>query len=270
MVMFQGACVVTARTAPAVEGQAKANAAAPSPGLGAACVAWRQTGACSATGPREPGNDKACDASIEPGWSGFCECVGGVVGADCNHPRNNCSNVCRQALWAEALPPAPARPGAACVAWRQTGACSATGPREPGNDKACDASIEPGWSGFCECVGGVVGADCNHPGNNCSNVCRQALWAEAPPPAPARPGAACVSWRQTGSCSATRPREPGNDKACDASIEPGWSGFCECVGGVVGADCNHPRNNCSNVCRQALWAEAPPPAPARPDAACVS
>jgi hypothetical protein len=225
------------------------------PPPGAACLAWRQTAACAANGPREPHNDKSCQAAIEPGWSGFCECVGGVVGANCGHPRNDCSSVCRQAFWSEAPPPPPPRPGGACVAWRQTGACAATGPREPGNDKPCHVEIEPGWSGFCECAGGaIIGANCGHPRNNCSNVCRQAFWSEAPPPPPPRPGAACVAWRQTGACAATGPREPHNDKPCHVEIEPGWSGFCECAGGaIIGANCGHQRSTCAEACRAGGW-----------------
>ncbi len=255
--MLHGACVVTAPAAPPPQGPAQAQATGayglpPAPPPGAECVGWQQTGACSATGPREPGNDKACDADIEAGWSGFCECVGGVVGADCGHPRNNCRNVCRQAGWSSEPPPAP---GAACLGWRQTGACSAKGPREPDNDKACDADIDSGSSGFCECVGGLVGADCGHPRNNCRNICRQALRFEAPPPPPARrPSAACVGWRQTGGCSATGPREPGNDKGCNVRIESGWSGYCECAGGGrIGADCDHPLGTCAQTCGAGAW-----------------
>jgi hypothetical protein len=150
------------------------------------------------------------------------------------------------------LPPLP-QPGAACIAWRQTGSCEATGPREPGNDKACDATIEPGWSGFCECAGGVVGTNCDHPQNNCKAICQAAMWSKAPPPAVPQPGAACIGWRQTGDCKSNGPREPGNDKGCDASIESGWSGFCECAGGTVGVDCDHAPATCAQACRSAAW-----------------
>lgn len=63
------------------------------------CVAWRQTGMCSATGPREPWNDKDCGASIDSGWSGFCECVFQSIGADCGHPVNTCASVCALGAW---------------------------------------------------------------------------------------------------------------------------------------------------------------------------
>ena len=40
------------------------------------CVKWRQTGECSAEGPREIGSDKDCNVEIQ--WkSGFCECTNG-------------------------------------------------------------------------------------------------------------------------------------------------------------------------------------------------
>jgi len=43
------------------------------------CVGWRQTGDCNADGPREPNNDKPCDASIDGRSSGFCECGDGRI-----------------------------------------------------------------------------------------------------------------------------------------------------------------------------------------------
>ncbi len=156
-------------------------------------------------------------------------------------------------------PPGPAMaappPGAACLAWRQTAQCSATGRREPHNDKSCQMRIQPGWSGFCECAGGaIIGADCGHPTNDCNNVCRQAFWSEAPPPPAPAPGAACLAWRQTAECSATGRREPHNDKGCQAEINPGWSGFCECEGGaIIGADCGHPPSTCAEACRAGGW-----------------
>ena len=40
------------------------------------CLKWRQTGQCSAGGPREPNQDKSCEADIK--WkSGYCECSNG-------------------------------------------------------------------------------------------------------------------------------------------------------------------------------------------------
>ncbi|KAG9412199.1 hypothetical protein AC1031_015135 [Aphanomyces cochlioides] len=37
------------------------------------CLGWRQTGECDPNGPREPNQDKPCDAIITAGNSGFCE-----------------------------------------------------------------------------------------------------------------------------------------------------------------------------------------------------
>jgi len=149
----------------------------PLPAPGTACVSWRQTGMCVATGPREPGNDRPCPDAIQSGWSGFCECAGGTfVGADCGHPVNNCLTVCSQVTWsAPMIVPAPL-PASACVAWRQTGMCRATGPREPSNDKPCGAQIASGWSGFCECASGRVGVDCGHSVSNCQQACAAGAW----------------------------------------------------------------------------------------------
>ena len=41
------------------------------------CVKWRQTGACSADGPREPEYDQYCNVEVQSGWSGYCECSSG-------------------------------------------------------------------------------------------------------------------------------------------------------------------------------------------------
>jgi hypothetical protein len=64
-----------------------------------ACLAWRQTGGCSANGPREPYNDKNCAAVIDPGWSGYCECPFQSIGADCGHPVGTCAAVCARGSW---------------------------------------------------------------------------------------------------------------------------------------------------------------------------
>jgi hypothetical protein len=58
----------------------------------------------------------------------------------------------------------------------------------------------------------------------------------------------CVSWRQTGDCSGTGPREPQFDQACHVSIESGWSGFCECIHGEYPFDCAHDVLTCQDVC----------------------
>lgn len=185
-IILEAGCTIIAAPAPRPQGPAPqvpppaslSSGPGPMPAPGSACASWRQTGACSAMGPREPGNDKSCDFSIERGWSGFCECAGGgVVGADCGHAVNNCYTVCSQLSWSAPTMYPPPQAGGACLAWRQTGACRAIGPREPSNDKSCSASIEPGWSGFCECASGAqIGADCGHPLLSCAQACAKGAW----------------------------------------------------------------------------------------------
>eukprot|EP01051_Picozoa_sp_SAG22_P024231 SAG22_NODE_6624_length_830_cov_1.250342_2_plen_165_part_01 len=61
----------------------------------------------------------------------------------------------------------------------------------------------------------------------------------------------CVSWRQTGNCSAGGGRQPALDKQCGALIKAGQSGFCECAGGVHrgGVGCHAPSSfSCADVC----------------------
>jgi hypothetical protein len=55
---------------------------------------------CQANGPREPFNDKPCNAIVQPGWSGFCECAGGGrVGLDCGHRPSDCDRICAAGAW---------------------------------------------------------------------------------------------------------------------------------------------------------------------------
>lgn len=108
------------------------------------CSGWRQTGACSPKGNREPHGDLPCHSEVQSGSSGYCECAGGrhAREATCGHRVFNCDDECR--LVRQYV----------CVAWRQTGDCSADGGREPDQDKSCDEAIDSGMSGFCECGGG--------------------------------------------------------------------------------------------------------------------
>ena len=69
--------------------------------------------------------------------------------------------------------------GGSCRGWRQTSRCVGTGPREPENDKDCDALIDNG-SGYCDCDAGRVYADCQAYGfATCNEVCTAGAW---PPP----------------------------------------------------------------------------------------
>jgi hypothetical protein len=114
------------------------------------CLGWRQTHGCDANGRRDLGGDRECDAEVPSGASGFCECIGAVDGArrrvrlsSCDHMAFSCAAECSRAKHY------------ACDGWRQTGNCSADGPREPALDLPCDRAVPAGFSGFCECGGGA-------------------------------------------------------------------------------------------------------------------
>jgi len=65
------------------------------------CVKWRQTGECSASGKRQPQDDRDCHITIQSGWSGYCECEGGVRAGEsvCKHEEFTCAEKCEQ-QWA--------------------------------------------------------------------------------------------------------------------------------------------------------------------------
>jgi len=66
-----------------------------------------------------------------------------------------------------------------CVSWRQTKDCTASGKRQPKQDKGCDVRIKKGNSGYCECEGGIRAAEkgCeNHEGFTCEAACGE-QWA---------------------------------------------------------------------------------------------
>lgn len=124
------------------------------------CFAWRQTGGCSAAGPREPCNDQSCSASIGSGLSGDCDCGDGRIALECGHAPTTCATLCRAGT-----------PTSECVSWRQTGASRADGPREPLNDRPCDTWIPADFSGFCECRGRNVPFGSQHSPFTCGAVC---------------------------------------------------------------------------------------------------
>ena len=91
--------------------------------------------------------DRTCDEVVESGASGFCECRHPdrpvrVRKVSCQHRSFTCRDACRDWQRHE------------CVGWRQTGGCSADGPREPGLDSWCGAVVDGDASGYCECGGG--------------------------------------------------------------------------------------------------------------------
>ena len=71
-----------------------------------ACM-WRQTGGCTPDGEREPDGDKACDATVPRGASGYCECSGEAAEEDggppavrvrqvgCDHAPFTCAPSCK-------------------------------------------------------------------------------------------------------------------------------------------------------------------------------
>jgi len=66
----------------------------------------------------------------------------------------------------------------------------------------------------------------------------------------------CVSWRQTSDCSASGKRQPQKDVGCNVRVRNGWSGYCECRGGVRAGDsnCQHDEFTCQDMCvKQWAW-----------------
>uniref|UniRef100_A0A7S2JDY8 J domain-containing protein n=1 Tax=Haptolina brevifila TaxID=156173 RepID=A0A7S2JDY8_9EUKA len=75
--------------------------AASAAGASSRCIKWRQTGDCSPTGKRQASEDRDCHVKIQKGWSGYCECEGGVRAGEsgCNHEEFTCTDKCEQ-QWA--------------------------------------------------------------------------------------------------------------------------------------------------------------------------
>jgi len=114
-----------------------------------------------------------------------------------------------------------------CIKWRQTAGCDPKGAREKGGDKDCHEEIGIGSSGYCQCASSTEdkvrarAVSCDHRLFRCATECLQAARYR------------CVSWRQTGGCSADGTREPQRDQTCRAMIDPRSSGYCECGGGRI-------------------------------------
>jgi len=76
------------------------------------------------------------------------------------------------------------------------------------------------------------------------------------PAAPEAIKGKCISWRQTKDCSASAKRQPAEDKTCDFKIKSGWSGYCECEGGIRAAESGCERREvftCEQKCGE-QWA----------------
>lgn len=68
--------------------------------LGFECVAWRKSGNCDPSGPRDMMDDKDCTAVIGGEEAGFCECEGHkhTAALPCGHRPINCQNECWRLL----------------------------------------------------------------------------------------------------------------------------------------------------------------------------
>ena len=99
-----------------------------------------QTAGCSPSGKVE--DRQNCDATIEPGTSGYCKCSDGreVRKENCDHPRFTCDDACVEP-----------QEYYQCKGWRETAECNAEGPRIQAEDKPCDAMVPGDRSGYCEC-----------------------------------------------------------------------------------------------------------------------
>lgn len=62
------------------------------------CVKWRQTSGCTASGKRQPDSDRDCHVKVKNGWSGYCECEGGVRAGEssCEHEEFTCNDKCEK------------------------------------------------------------------------------------------------------------------------------------------------------------------------------
>jgi hypothetical protein len=147
--------------APTANAESTATAPTSDEGQESNCVGWRQTGGCTAQGPREAHSDRGCLDEVAAGASGYCECGGGRRAAEstCDHGPFQCAAIC----------------AATCQGWRQTGGCAPTGPREASSDVPCDQEVPAGASGYCECAGGrrAAESDCDHGPFMCAMKCTE-------------------------------------------------------------------------------------------------
>jgi hypothetical protein len=160
--MAEEAADQTARDqAPTANAKSTATAPTSDEGQESNCVGWRQTGGCTAQGPREAHSDRGCLDEVAAGASGYCECGGGRRAAEstCDHGPFQCAAIC----------------AATCQGWRQTGGCAPTGPREASSDVPCDQEVPAGASGYCECAGGrrAAESDCDHGPFMCAMKCTE-------------------------------------------------------------------------------------------------
>lgn len=239
------------------------------------CVSWRQTAGCTPDGARESHGDRDCTMGIPNGWSGYCECADGrrAAPSTCTHRTFTCAQECAGLGHVgdepKASAGAPSAPSAStCLGWRQTGGCEGHGPREARGDRDCSVVVQRDWSGFCSCGNGVQTAhtNCHHATFTCQEKCDD-IAQNAPAVATLTPGATadCVGWHQTGGCSASGEREASGDATCATMVQGGWSGYCQCTGGVKTkqSNCHHQPFRCDTACEKAVHANKASKAAAR-------
>ena len=115
------------------------------------CNAWHQTSQCSANGAVEPSNDQTCDVTILASWSGYCDCAGGTVGADCGHAEETCNDVCAAGSWGVTL-----------------GAAADGGTGSGSSHSSCDPSTCDSEDISCDNDGNCYTYVCSCSGNSCA------------------------------------------------------------------------------------------------------
>ena len=164
-----------------------------------------------------------------------------------------CNSLCLSRPWCAGVT-FTLRPNNECVLYRSL-------------DKAIKLRA-PRTTGFVKCAAGSTdAATCGFGGGGATSRMTQPLTARLDNGgrlgAAARGGVngSCVSFRQTGGCSGTGPRQPDGDKNCEETIpcngETCPSGYCECKGGEKRhpVDCkagSHTPFTCAEVCSDTL------------------
>ena len=89
----------------------------------------------------------------------------------------------------------------------------------------------------------------------CGKCAKESAGGAKPTSTQAGTNSRCVKWRQTADCSASGKRQPQSDRDCHVRIKQGWSGYCECEGGVRAGEstCEHEEFTCNERCEK-QWA----------------
>jgi hypothetical protein len=225
-------------------------------GGGGACTGgFRKAIGCLAFGPRDLSGDNvaSCDALIDPGWAGYCECGGGGGG---DHGSE---------------------------------AGSGDGDRGEGGGErgrgrggidigsSIGSSSGAGSSALSGAVGAVAAVECFMDGESlalrrqltCTSLCNQhATWAKVPLGDSNQPSTngSCVAWRGAQGAHPAGPPRPSSSgssssgdpstsssappSGCGRVVPAGEAGFCECEGGAVAGVSTkvHPPLTCAAAC----------------------